>query len=73
MSRKFDHWIETYKISPAVGRLYAYGAKPHVAEIGVAGGQPIQFQEYLGQTEAEAREKAQSALNKWLAKQSEAD
>jgi hypothetical protein len=73
MARRFDHWIESYKIQPPVGRLYEYGAKPHVVEIGVAGGHQIQFQEHLGETEVEARTKAQSALDEWLSKQSAVD
>jgi len=66
MTTSYDHWIETREI-PAIGGALRYAAKPRVREISSGVGRDISLQEFFGRTADEAEEKAQAALDAWLA------
>ena len=61
-----DHWIETYKINPPIGRTLGYGEKPRIVDTDANGRREMSLTEHFGRTEEEARSKAQVALKAWL-------
>lgn len=67
----YDSWVDTYEIHPPVGDQYGWGAKARVKEIGT--GRPddiVTLHEHWGNTEEEARTKAQEEANEWIASRS---
>lgn len=63
---RYDLKIKTYAIQPPLGGEQSWGAKALVWEIDSQKAQPTVLHEHWGETEDEARQKADREGRKWI-------
>ena len=65
---KYDFWVQTYEIKPAIGGKIGWGAKASVKEIGTGtNDDAVTLHEHLGETKEEAAAKAHEEAEDWVA------
>jgi hypothetical protein len=63
----YDSWIDTYQITPPIGGVFVWGAKANVKKIGTGRiDDIITLSEHLGQSRAEANDKARQEAISWI-------
>lgn len=71
---RYDHFVRSYQIKPAVGGRFGWGAKATVKETGTGrNDDAVNLSEWLGTTEAEAMAKAEKEAREWIAERSSGD